>query len=97
MEGKSYVASASRSSSPVLISTARYSSARCSVTLANVGEDAYQPEVFGKQITIERTLNKAGGGAYKIKNAESKTVDTKKALLDAIRTCAEMYRSASAL
>ncbi|GAA5986925.1 hypothetical protein JCM10908_000953 [Rhodotorula pacifica] len=59
-------------------------SARVSVTLANVGEDAFQHHVYGDQITIERTINKAGGGAYKIKNAEGKTVDTKKATLDQI-------------
>ncbi|GAA5878546.1 hypothetical protein JCM3774_000102 [Rhodotorula dairenensis] len=59
-------------------------SARVSVTLANAGEDAFQPAVYGDQITIERTINKEGGGAYKIKNAEGKTVDTKKATLDQI-------------
>ncbi|GAA5889489.1 hypothetical protein JCM8208_001041 [Rhodotorula glutinis] len=58
-------------------------SARCSVTLANKGEEAYQHHVYGDSITIERTLNKTGG-TYKIKNHEGKTVDNKKATLDAI-------------
>ncbi|GAA5952187.1 hypothetical protein JCM8115_003527 [Rhodotorula mucilaginosa] len=58
--------------------------ARVSVTLANVGEDAFLHNIYGDEITIERTINKAGGGGYKIKNAEGKTVDTKKATLDKI-------------
>lgn len=60
--------------------------ARCTVTLANKGDDAFQPHNYGDTIQIERTLNKNGSGAYKIKNHEGKTVDTKKATLDAIRT-----------
>ncbi|GAA5839517.1 hypothetical protein JCM3766R1_003566 [Sporobolomyces carnicolor] len=59
-------------------------SAKCAVTLANRGEDAFKPDVYGEEITVERTINKAGGGAYKIKNDEGKTVDTKKSTLDAI-------------
>jgi len=61
------------------------SSAKCLVTLANRGEESYKPEVYGDEITIERTLNKSGGGGYKIKNSDGKTVDTKKTTLDAIR------------
>ncbi|GAA5984902.1 hypothetical protein JCM11641_003620 [Rhodosporidiobolus odoratus] len=59
-------------------------SARCTVTLANKGEEAYMRHIYGDSITVERTLNKNGSGAYKIKNHEGKTVDTKKATLDAI-------------
>jgi hypothetical protein len=59
--------------------------ARCSVTLANKGDDSFMPHVYGDSITIERTLNKTGSGGYKIKNHEGKTVDAKKATLDAIR------------
>lgn len=66
------------------------SSARVSVTLANAGEDAFQHKTYGDQITIERTINKEGGGSYKIKNAEGKTVDTKKATLDQIRAPVEL-------
>jgi hypothetical protein len=62
------------------------SSARVAVTLANRGEDAFKPDVYGDEMTVERTLNKAGGGNYKIKNSDGKTVDTKKATLDAIRS-----------
>ncbi|GAA5938070.1 hypothetical protein JCM10213_000824 [Rhodosporidiobolus nylandii] len=59
-------------------------SARCTVTLANKGEDAFMNHIYGDKITIERTLQAKGGGGYKIKNAEGKTVDTKKATLDAM-------------
>ncbi|GAA6061381.1 hypothetical protein JCM10212_000641 [Sporobolomyces blumeae] len=59
-------------------------SARCCVTLANRGEDAFENDVYGNEITIERTMNKTGGGGYKVKNADGKTVDTKKATLDKI-------------
>lgn len=68
-------------------------SARVAVTLANEGEDAFQNHIYGKEITVERTLNKAGGGAYKIKNAEGKVVDTKKATLDQIRECLSSVRA----
>jgi hypothetical protein len=60
--------------------------ARCIVTLANKGDDAYMPHIYGDSIQIERTLNKNGSGGYKIKNHEGKTVDSKKATLDAIRS-----------
>ncbi|BGP23866.1 DNA repair protein rad18 [Rhodotorula toruloides] len=59
-------------------------SARVSVTLANKGEDAFMPHIYGGEITVERVLNKTGSGSYKIKNAEGKVVDQKKATLDAI-------------
>lgn len=62
-------------------------SARCAVTLANKGSDAFKPEIYGRELTIERTINKSGGGNYKIKNEDGKTIDTKKATLDAIRQC----------
>lgn len=62
-----------------------HSSAKCLVTLANKGEEAFKPDVYGDEITIERTLNKSGGGGYKIKNSDGKTVDAKKTTLDAIR------------
>ncbi|GAA6008829.1 hypothetical protein JCM11491_003798 [Sporobolomyces phaffii] len=59
-------------------------SARCSVTLANRGEDAFKPDVYGDEITIERTIHRTGSGGYKLKNEDGKTVDTKKATLDSI-------------
>ena len=38
------------------------------VTLSNVGEDAYKPEVFGKSITFQRTINESGTSAYLLKD-----------------------------
>ncbi|KAI5475018.1 hypothetical protein MNV49_002076, partial [Pseudohyphozyma bogoriensis] len=60
------------------------SSATCLVTLSNEGEDAFQSKTYGKTITVERRINKDMGGSYKIKDHKGKTVDTKKATLDAI-------------
>ena len=36
------------------------------VTLLNEGMDAYKPEEYGNRITIERRINKGGGGGYKL-------------------------------
>ncbi|KAL8290054.1 hypothetical protein RQP46_002993 [Phenoliferia psychrophenolica] len=58
--------------------------ALCTVRLKNQGTDAYKKEIYGKSIIVERRINKDMGGSYKIKNAEGKTIDTKKATLDAI-------------
>ncbi|GAA6012114.1 hypothetical protein JCM10207_005133 [Rhodosporidiobolus poonsookiae] len=60
------------------------SSAKCIVTLSNKGDEAYKHHIYGDKIIIERTLNKTGSGAYKIKSAEGLTRDTKKATLDEI-------------
>lgn len=39
------------------------------VTLRNEGTDAYLPELYGNRITIERRINKeGGGGGYCIRN-----------------------------
>ncbi|GAA5927901.1 uncharacterized protein JCM15063_006030 [Sporobolomyces koalae] len=59
-------------------------SAKCSVTLANRGKEAFKPDQYGDEITIERSILKAGGGGYRIKNDDGKTVCTKKATLDSI-------------
>ena len=36
------------------------------VTLLNEGMDAYKPEEYGNRSTIERRINKGGGGGYKL-------------------------------
>lgn len=36
------------------------------VTLLNEGMDAYNPNDYGNRITIERRINKGGGGGYKL-------------------------------
>lgn len=63
----------------------------CKVEIRNEGPEAYQPEVFGKTICVERRLNTDMGGSYKIKDHAGKTVDTKKLTLDRIST--SLFRS----
>ena len=40
-----------------------YQRALVQVTLRNEGEDAYRPEVYGKSITFQRTINENGSSA----------------------------------
>ncbi|KAI9009802.1 P-loop containing nucleoside triphosphate hydrolase protein [Gaertneriomyces semiglobifer] len=47
------------------------------VTLRNNGRDAYQPDVYGARITIERSIHPTST-SYKIKSAADKTISTKK-------------------
>ena len=54
-----------------------------SVTLDNADEDAFEPELFGKEIIIERMIDKTTSH-YKIKNEWGKTVSTKRETLDNI-------------
>jgi chromosome segregation ATPase len=46
------------------------------VTLHNKGGDAFQPEIYGDAITIQRIISKSSGNAYKLLN--SKGEDPKK-------------------
>jgi hypothetical protein len=36
------------------------------VTLLNTGEDAYKPEVYGREIKIERRIPKSGAAGYRL-------------------------------
>ena len=47
------------------------------VTLSNVGEDAYKPEIFGKSITFQRTINESGSSAYLLKGENLEDVARK--------------------
>ncbi|PWN49183.1 P-loop containing nucleoside triphosphate hydrolase protein [Violaceomyces palustris] len=60
------------------------SAAEIVVQLKNEGVEAYKPEVYGTKILIERRINADGGGSWKIKNDQGKTVSTTRAELDAI-------------
>ena len=40
------------------------------VTMWNTGPDAYRPELLGRELTVERRINRAGGGGFCIKNAK---------------------------
>ncbi|KAB8293183.1 hypothetical protein EYC80_007527 [Monilinia laxa] len=55
------------------------------VRLKNQGPDAYQPEVYGKSIVVERHFSRSGSGSsYKLKNASGNIVSTKKGDMDDI-------------
>ncbi|KAK4702049.1 structural maintenance of chromosomes protein 6, partial [Phenoliferia sp. Uapishka_3] len=56
----------------------------CSVQLKNQGPDAYEAEKFGDSITIERRINRGGGGSYRVRNNNGSTVDRNKAAVDKI-------------
>ena len=43
-----------------------------------VGEDSYRPDVYGKSISITRSITKTGAGGYKIKDSNGKIVCDKK-------------------
>jgi chromosome segregation ATPase len=52
------------------------------VRLKNEGSDAYQPDVFGPSIIVERQFTRSGGSGYKLKNDKGKTISSKKADVD---------------
>eukprot|EP01039_Chlorochromonas_danica_P001809 gene1809-1976_t len=55
------------------------------VTLLNTGPDAYQPEVYGDRIVIERKFTRTGGGGgYSIKGARGKEISSQKSDLEKI-------------
>lgn len=60
------------------------STARVSVLFWNEGPEAYQPEIYGDRIIIERKLQRVGAHSYYIKSAQGKIISTKKVVLDEI-------------
>lgn len=54
------------------------------MTLRNEGEEAFKPDVYGDKVIIERRINSDGGGHWKIKSSEGKTISTKKEELNAL-------------
>lgn len=60
------------------------SRAEVKLQLSNRGEDAFRPDVYGDKIIIERSINKDGGGGFKLKSARDKIVSAKKEELQAI-------------
>ena len=47
-----------------------------SVRLSNLGSDAFEPQTYGTEIVIERSIAKKGASTFKVKNAFGKTVTT---------------------
>lgn len=54
------------------------------VKIKNAGSDAYQPEVYGDFILVERHFSKSGNSGFKIKNEQGRIVSTKKQEVDEI-------------
>jgi hypothetical protein len=57
--------------------TSRNSSASVSVTLRNRGAEAYKPELYGKTITIIRTIARSGSSGYKVKSDSGTRVSSR--------------------
>jgi len=58
--------------------------AELSITIANIGEEAYRPNDYGCRITIERKLSKDGTSGYRLLNDKNKVVSVKKQEVDNI-------------
>jgi chromosome segregation ATPase len=48
------------------------------IKIKNQGVDAYQPDVYGQTIILERNFSKAGTSGFKLKSASGKLVSNKK-------------------
>lgn len=55
------------------------------VTLANRGADAYHPEIYGPTIVVERSIKRTGASTYKVKSHAGRTIESRKAAIEAIR------------
>jgi chromosome segregation ATPase len=60
------------------------STARTSITLANVGDDAYMPHIYGRAIIINRKIQRHGTNSYSIMSADGRVICTKKSTIDDI-------------
>jgi structural maintenance of chromosomes protein 6 len=54
------------------------------IKIKNQGADAYQPDVYGQTIILERNFSKAGTSGFKLKGAGGKLVSNKKADVEEI-------------
>ncbi|KAG6003238.1 hypothetical protein E4U21_002238 [Claviceps maximensis] len=54
------------------------------VKIKNAGSDAYQPELYGDSILVERHFSKSGNSGFKIKNEQGRIISTKKQEVDEI-------------
>lgn len=54
------------------------------IKLKNEGPDAYQPEVFGETIIVERHFSITGTSGYRLKSAQGNVISTKKCDIDDI-------------
>ena len=61
-----------------------YSSSTLIVKLKNQGHTAYQQEVYGDSIVVERHFSMAGTSGFKLKSASGRVISTRKADLEEI-------------
>ncbi|KAH7486634.1 Structural maintenance of chromosomes protein 6 [Fusarium oxysporum f. sp. matthiolae] len=54
------------------------------VKIKNAGSDAYQPDIYGETIIVERHFSKSGSSGFKIKSALGRIISTKKQEVDEI-------------
>ena len=54
------------------------------VRIKNGGTDAYQPDVYGNIIIVERNFSKTGASGFKIRSATERIISTKKQEVDEI-------------
>lgn len=54
------------------------------VKIKNAGETAYQQDVYGDSIVVERHFSRSGSSSFKIKSATGRLISTKKGDLDEI-------------
>ncbi|KAJ4255049.1 Structural maintenance of chromosomes protein 6 [Fusarium torreyae] len=54
------------------------------VKIKNAGSDAYQPDIYGESIVVERHFSKSGSSGFKIKSATGRIISTKKQEVDEI-------------
>ncbi|GEQ66556.1 hypothetical protein JCM33374_g219 [Metschnikowia sp. JCM 33374] len=71
------------SSIKLLIKDGR-SMARIIIEIYNDGENAYEPETYGKSIFVERKISREGQNAYSIKSENGSVISQKKKTLDEI-------------
>jgi chromosome segregation ATPase len=58
--------------------------ATLSVKIKNQGDNAYQPDIYGKSIVVERIFSRAGTSGFKLKNEHGKIISSKKSDLEDI-------------
>ncbi|KAJ4164127.1 hypothetical protein LMH87_005812 [Akanthomyces muscarius] len=54
------------------------------VQIKNSGSDAYQPDIYGDSIIVERNFSKTGSSGFKIRAADNRVISTKKQEVDEI-------------
>ena len=59
-------------------------SASLSVRIKNQGETAYNPDIYGSSITIERQFSRSGTSGFKVKDASGRIISTKRSDLEDI-------------